>query len=263
MTKLAGARVIVGCLALFGAWGCGSDDGGEGPGPTQTGTVPEQLEALQVAPAVDNGNAIEASGALSITGKDREYTLVVTPESGDAIDIELHSPALSPIGALHDKDVQIELSPAEMGGRSVAIHDEAGPVYVATAGDQSGAALADKVLGAGFASWGDAVGTQTDGTFVWTYNKAVLAGDDGPVEVLPGEVATVEVDGATWRVVVIASYTVGTNPDADQLPACSPEDMLAFEALRVEAAPEEAPVTRLAGVDVAYIGCTAPGGGHD
>jgi hypothetical protein len=257
MTRLACTRLVtLGCLSLIGLSGCGSDE------PGQTGTVPEQLEALQVAPAVEEGGAIQASGTLAITGQDREYTLSVTPEGAATIDIALHSPALSPLAALHDKAVEVELGPAEMGGRSLAIRDEAGPVYVATAGDGSGVELAEKALGAGFATWGAEVGTETDGTFVWSYKKAVLAGDGGPVEVLPGEVATVEVDGATWRVVVIASYTVGTNPDADALPACSPEDMLAFEALRVEAAAEEEPVRRLADAQVAYIGCTAPGGGE-
>lgn len=255
MPRLASVCALtVGCLSLSAMWGCGSDE------PSSTGTVPEQLEALDVAASISQAGQVVAAGTLTISGSEREYALTVESAEGDRVDIELHSPALSPLATLHDKTVEIELGPTEMGGRSLAISDEAGPAYVATAGDGAGIDLAEKVLGEGFATWGAEVGTETDGTFVWTYKKAVLAGDAGPVEVLPGEVTTLEVDGATWRVVVIASYTVDTNPDADELPACSPEDMLGFEALRVQAAAEEAPVRRLANAQVAYMGCTAPGG---
>ena len=255
MARLACFRSLtIGCLALSGMAGCADDE------PTQTGTIPEQLESLEVAAAVDSGGVMNAAGTLAIAGNDREYTLSVEAEGAAPVSIAVHSPALTPLAALDGKAAQVELSAPAMGGRSLVVSDDAGALYVANAGDFAGIEVAEKALGADFATWGAEVGSETDGTFVWSYKKAVLATDAGPVEVLPGVVTTIDVDGAKWRVVIIASYTVEANPDADALPACSPEDMLAFEALRVEAAAAEQPVRRLAEAQVAFMGCTAPGG---
>src|SRR5688572_8109435 len=50
MPRLACLRLLtIGSLVLAGVAGCGGD---KEPEPTQTGTIPEQLESLEVAPTV-------------------------------------------------------------------------------------------------------------------------------------------------------------------------------------------------------------------
>jgi hypothetical protein len=173
---------------------------------------------------------------------------------------DLHTPGATPLDSLDGVEATIELSDMGMGGRSIVISDDDGPLYVGSLGDGPGLDAVREIFGEGFVTWGDEVGTQTDGTFVWTYAPAVFATDNGEVELQPGEVDSIVVDGVEWRVVVSASYEVSANPDADEMPGCSPESMLGFELLRVAEPIEVATIARLAEAPVAYVGCTAPGG---
>jgi hypothetical protein len=266
MARLTSSLLVALLPLTLALVGCSSDDNEKGdpsgPGPSVTGTIPEQLEALEVAlTAMDPGSAMDLSGAMSVTGKDRDFTLTVQGAS-ETTSIAVHSPAATPLLALEGLDVEVALSASEMGGRSMIVSDDTGALYVASLGDSQGDHAVTVAFGESFASYGAEVGSETDGTFVWSYKKVIFAGDDGPVEALPGEVLTLKIAGAMWRVVVSASYTVGPNPQAEALPGCSPEDMLGFEALRIESATEEEPVRRLTDATAAYVGCTAPGGGE-
>jgi hypothetical protein len=245
---------FLGVTAL--AAGC---DGDPNPEPEETGTIPEQLEAFQVTVENDSGSPVSSSGTLAITGSEREFQIVLDdPAVGMAL--EIHTPGATPLTQLDGIDATVELSEMGMGGRSIVISDDDGPLYVGALGDSPGLNRVRELFGEGFVKWGAEVGTQTDGTFVWTYKPAVFATDDGDVELQPGEVDSIVVAGVEWRVVVSASYEVGTNPDADALPACSPESMLGFELLRVPEPAEITTIARLAEAPVAYVGCTAPGG---
>lgn len=248
--------LVLASTALSFAVGCGGDNTTEKP--TTTGTIPEQLESIEVGVTTEPAAALV--GALKVSGSAREYTLSVTTSTGP-VDVTLHSPGATPLMALDGQDVSVSVTEQGMGGRSLLVSDEAGILYAGVFGDPSGLTAAEEQLGNDFVRWGDEVGTETDGTFVWSYRKAVFATDDGDVTVLPGDVATIKLDGDTFRAVVIASYEVGTDPDATELPGCSPESMLGFELLRVAEAPApEARVVRPVGAQVAYAGCTAPGG---
>lgn len=241
-------------VAVAVAAGCHTD-----PEPEQTGTVPEQLEAFQVTIAEDTGSPMSLTGKLSIERVSERSFLISVEGSDLAGPIEIHSPGATPAD-LEGVDGTVELSEMGMGGRSIVLSDADGPLYVGALGDGPSQAQVREIFGEDFVTWGKAVGTQTDGYFVWTYAPAVFATDDGPVTLQPGEVDNIVVDGVKWRVVVSASYEVSENPDADEMPACSPESMLGFELLRVAEPIEVATIARLAEAPVAYVGCTAPGG---
>jgi hypothetical protein len=252
-TRSSFFSVLLGATAL--AVGCAND-----PEPEVTGTIPEQLESFQISMEDDSGQALSASGTIGVevTG-DREFQVFLAAAEGEK-GFDIHSPGATPLGNLDGAEVTVSLSEMGMGGRSIVISDDDGALYVGSLGDGPGLAQVREIFGEGFVTWGKEVGTQTDGTFVWTYAPAVFATDDGEVALLPGEVDSIVVDGVEWRVVVSASYEVGTNPDADALPACSPESMLGFELLRVAEPIEVATIARLAEAPVAHVGCTAPGG---
>ncbi len=230
------------------------------PEPEQTGTIPEQLEALEVTLGGDDGSLQSLSGVLQVTGADKEFTLQIGAGT-EQVAIEVLSPGATPLGSLEGVEASVELTEMGMGGRSLIVSDDTGPLYVGVLGDGMALSAVESHFGADFVRWGDEVGSQTDGTFVWSYAPAVFATDDGDVELSPGEVASIKIDGLEYRVVVSASYEVGTNPDADELPGCSPESMLGFELLRVAEPVVAATITRLPEATVAYVGCTAPGGG--
>ncbi len=242
------------------AVGCDKDpDPSPEPEPEVTGTIPEQLESFQITLENEPGAPVSKFGTLGITGADRQFEIAVDdPDLGMAF--QVHSPGATPLTQLDGVDATVSLSEMGMGGRSIVISDDDGPLYVGSLGDGPGLAQVREIFGEGFVTWGEEVGSQTDGTFVWTYAPAVFATDTGDVELQPGEVDSIVVDGVEWRVVVSASYQVGTNPDAEELPACSPESMLGFELLRVVEPAEVATLGRLAEAPVAYVGCTAPGG---
>lgn len=251
-------------LACFAA-GCDNGDATDGdsnPEPSTEGTIPEQLELLELSLTGLAQQQSSVAGALTVSGSAREFTITVAGEDAAAVELELHSPGASPLASLDGIDAAVRLTDEGMGGRSVIISDEAGIVYFGGVGDFGSTEAANEHFGSGFVTYGEKTGSQTDGMFVWTYAPAVFATDDGPVELLPGEVETIVVEGVKYRAVVSSSYEVGTNPDAEELPGCSPESMLGFELLRVDAAVDTSVVERLADHDVAYVGCTAPGGGE-
>lgn len=234
--------------------------------PPQSGTIPEQLEALAVtfpSSPPQTGGLVEVSGAIKIEGAARAFKLSVDGEKPLAFD--LHSPGDSPLDLLDGKTAKVALTPEGEGGRSVIVSDDTGALYIASFGDRQSVGEVDKVVGANVIRYGEEVGREGDGTFVWVYKKAVIASDDGDVAFLPGEVKVVKLKGVAYRVVFSAAYQVETDPDADALPACSPADMLGVEILRL---PAEHTVpalvlTRPLEKEVAFAGCTPPGGYAD
>lgn len=239
--------------------GCGDSGPSEG-GPSVSGEIPEQLEALGITPGSGSAGASSLGGALTVEGSGRDYTLSIDA-AGTTMSFDVHTPGASPLAGLAGDAMEIETTEGGFGGPSLFVSDSAGPRYIAVFGDGQAISAAEEHLGEGFVRPGDEVGWETDGTFVWSYRKAVFRTDDGDVALDPGQVETLRMGGASWRAVVIASYQVDTNPDADALPACSPESLLSFELLRVSEPPAaEAPLRRLADAIVAYAGCTPPGG---
>ena len=230
-----------------------------GSGPSVTGEVPEQLEALDVA-AGSSHSASSLGGTLTVEGAERDYTLSVEA-AGTKTSIAVHTPGASPLAKLAGDAMEIETTDGGFGGPSLFVADSAGPRYMAVFGDGQAISAAEERLHNGFVRSGDEVASETDGTFVWSYRKAVFKTDDGDVALDPGQVKTLRFDGVSWRAVVIASYEVGTNPDATELPGCSPESLLGFELFRVSEPPAaETPLRRIAKATAAFAGCTPPGG---
>ncbi|MFT3775113.1 MAG: hypothetical protein QM820_57940 [Minicystis sp.] len=234
--------------------GCG------GAGPSVTGTVPEQLEALDVKAGSSASSPQSLGGALTVAGAERDYTLSVDTGSAKT-SITVHTPGSSPLAKLAGEAMEIETTEGGFAGPSLFVSDASGPAYLAVFGDGLAISAAEERLGKGFVRSGDEVASETDGTFIWSYRKAVFKTDDGDVTLDPGQVKTLHLGGQTWRAVVIASYQVSTNPDASALPDCSPESLLGFELFRLSDPPAtETPLRRLAKLTPAFAGCTPPGG---
>lgn len=246
--------LAVGLSAVLGLTvGCGSS------GPSSSGTVPEQLEAIAISTAQSPVQSSSLSGALTVTGAERDFVLSVGA-AGATTAMNVHTPAASPLADLAGDDRTLEIVNEGFGsGPSLFVADAAGPVYVAVAGDGVAIQAAEERFGAGFVRSGDEVGSQTDGTFIWSYRKAVFKTDTGDVALSPGQVKTLSLGGSLYRAVVIISYEASTNPDATELPGCGPESLLGFELIRV-ATPVSAAsdLHRLAGLEAAFAGCTAP-----
>jgi hypothetical protein len=246
--------LALGLVAVLGwAIGCGS------AGPTSTGTVPEPLETITITEQQSTAQSGSFTGALSVTGEGRD--LVLSISSGAATTaVSLHSPASSPLAALAGEGRTVEIvNEAFEAGPSLFITDDAGAAYAAVAGDRMALQAAEQRFGAGFVRYGDVVGSETTSTFIWTYRKAVFKTDGGEVALSPGQVRALSFGGSLYRVVVITSYQATTNPDADVLPDCGPEDLLGFEMARVaKPLAETGDLHRLAGGDAAFAGCSVP-----
>jgi len=219
---------------------------------SQTGTIPEQLEAVAVLPTGGSFDAISASGDLAVTAEGRDFTLTITPAAGPAVEISVHSPTTN-LAKLDGLTVDADVSQSGLHEeRSLVISDDGGVVYAADVGQFNDTIVA--AFGADFATWGATVATDSDELYDWTYTSAKFQTDDGPVEILPGNAKTVVIAGDTYRIGVIAAYEVEAHPDA-ALPCGGISDLLSFEMLRIAEAEEPATVTRAAGADLAHNGC--------
>lgn len=230
-------------------------------GPFVEGTLPDQLEPLSVLAPNDQGGTLGASGMVHVVANgDRAFTLSVG-DAATAISLDVHTPGNSPLMQLDQKPATVQATSMEEGGRSLVLSDADGPLYIASFGDDAGNSSLEKTLGKGFVTHGEEVARQGDGTFIWSYTKGVFKTDEGDVALLPGEVKVIEIDGVSWRAVVTVAFTATTDPSASALPDCGPGDMLGFEMLRITD-PSSVATEKLlrAGKDIAYVGCTAPGG---
>lgn len=228
----------------------GSDDEPEGAHVAQL-----ELLSVQLTGATgDEYEAISGSGALTVTGSERDFTLSIADEAGP-LDVEVHSPGLSDLGALDGATVTVDLSTADFstGTRTIVISDESGPLYAADHG--TGSAELAEAFGAGFVGYGETLGTESREGYDWVYYTARFETDDGAVELEPGEVDTLSFDGVLWRVAVIAAYESSPQPDT-AVPACGgSDDLLSYEMLRVEEPAEPAVLVRPEGAKVAALSC--------
>ena len=223
----------------------------------------DQLEAMEGtlvegASALDDWDAVERTGTVTIDGMDGDYSLDVDDPAGDwstAFVMDLHLPGQTELSELSGQILTVEA--VEMQGeewpRSVVISDEEGPVMVADAGYDS--ARIEEIFGEGFVSHGTTVGTAEDQTWQWSYTSVVFQTDEGPVYLLPGEVTTITIDGQQWRAAASAAYRRDAQPDA-ALPGCpTVQNMLAYELMRLSESVSDELLERAADVDAASIGC--------
>lgn len=233
-------------LGLAALPGCGGEES------EQTGTAPEQLEAIEVS-GEDEYETVEHQGALTVSGSERDFSLEVATASGSP-KLTIHSPGMSDLSKLDGLTATVTLEPMGLHEeRSVMIADADGPLYVANVGHGIDA---DALFGEGFADWGETVATSSDELYDWEYTPAVFKGDDGDVTIEPGNTGTLKLAGATWRVAVIAAYKVTPHPDA-ALPCGGISDLLSYEMIRVDAEAEPAKLTRPANARLAHLGCMA------
>lgn len=173
------------------------------------------------------------TGDLSASGADRDYDLSVSDPTGTIFEAALHSPGDLDLGSLSGHSGTVTIYPDWTGehARLVAITQEDGLVYVANRG-MSGGDL-DTWFGADFATYGAALGTSRDENFNWTYHGVSFKTDEGAVEIAPGEVDTLTINGEMWEVVVIAAYDRELRPNGSIADCGPPEDLISYEMIRV------------------------------
>jgi hypothetical protein len=206
------------------------------------GSLDDQLEAFTIASVAPDGASevlepVTLTGVAAATGAGRNRSLVVSTDAGEWA-LDLHLPGGSDLSVVDGQSVEIDLPPSEQydlwGRAPFAIHDAAGPVLVVQMlGNAPDAA--DALLGDGFARYGETVGYDERGSHEFHTKYAVIATDDGPLEVAPGEVHAIQVAGATWRFVLLAAYEVDEESGTfDAASKCiGPPDTLSFEMLRI------------------------------
>jgi hypothetical protein len=207
------------------------------------GSLDDQLEALTLDATGPDGEplweATTLTGAVAVAGAAGDPTLTITTDAGDTI-LALHLPGASDLSGLDGQDLTVVVPGGEgwsyFGQDALSLSDAAGPVFAAQLVGHAPDA-SDALFGDGFARYGDKVGYDEKGSRAFHMRTAVFQTDDGPVEALPGEVHTIAVGGATYRLVVIASYETDEMSDAWDASKClGPPSALSFELLRVEGA---------------------------
>lgn len=215
----------------------------------------QQLEGFSLEITADDPEAGEfwyetsVEGTATVTGAERDHTVLIEA-ADETVELAVHTPAMTDLSVFDGSDVTVDVA-----GRSMAIRDEQGIAYAADAGGYVWQLEQD--LGGGFAEHGSVVRTEMDGTLAYKYRTAVFFGDDGEVEIHPGDSDTVTFDGVTYDVTVIASYTVEETMPFAAVAACGGvPDLLSYEMLRVEQPREPRTVARPEGLEMASgMGC--------
>lgn len=206
------------------------------------GSLEDQLEAFTIAATSADGESTRLepttiSGVAAVTGTGRDRSVAVSTDEGEWT-LDLHLPGGSDLSLIDGESVEVDLpSSGHLWGEApFAIHDAAGPVLVVQMLGHAPDA-ADALFGEGFARYGEAVGYDERGSHEFHIKNAIIATDEGPLEVAPGEVHAVTVGGASWRFVLVAAYEVGDESGLfDAASKClGPPDALSFEMLRVSA----------------------------
>ncbi|MCB9745437.1 MAG: hypothetical protein H6740_22860 [Alphaproteobacteria bacterium] len=222
-------------------------------------SIPEQLSTggavlTQGLELEEEYEDVAFSGALSVQGEGSDFTATLTTGDGDTFAFDVHSPTEAPLGQLDGAEVSVSMPIFGFEEtRSLILLEGADPVYVLDAGYSADDVNA--LFGAEVVSFGAEQATDRDSTWDWSYTTLRLSTDDGDVELLPGEVVEVTIDGARWRAAAIAAYDREVRPNG-ALPGCPVlHDVLSYELLRVEEAVTEDFLTRPLDQDPAALGC--------
>jgi hypothetical protein len=206
------------------------------------GSLQDQLEALEFTATDASGAAIddglEATGTLAVSGTADDPSLRIATAEGE-IGVDLHLPGSSELAWLDGADVTLSLPSPEAYDRwtqaPLVLSDDDGPAFVAQLIGHSPDA-ADATFGVDFVRYGATHGYDEKGSTAFHTRSAVVQTDDGPIDVLPGEVHAISLDGVAWRFVLIAAYEVdepsGTFEAASK--CMGPPDALSFEMVRVD-----------------------------
>lgn len=199
-----------------------------------TGEITEQLEAITVSGLEDN-----LSGTFAATGQDRDY--VLTDEQQSVV-VDIHTPTAAVLTALDGRVLSFESE----GGAPTRTWRASDPDPAWLVYRNGSTALVDEWFGAEFATLGEKVGHErpSDGGIARRdFHTAQFQTDDGPVELLPGDVDTLTIAGVSWRVGVVAAWfdnAAHTNSKC----GAGDQAMLSYELLRVDAPVEPDRMTR-------------------
>lgn len=228
---------LLASLASLALGGCDRADG----------SLQDQLEALTIdatdaagQPIAFEDEARNTAGLLGVSGTPLDPQLHLTREAGD-IDVSLHMPGSSDLTWLDGATVTLSLPPDDVHDRWTArpfiIADADGPALVAQLVGHAPDA-ADDVFGSGFVRYGAEQGYDERGSRAFHTRSVIVQTDEGPLEVLPGEVHGIQVGGDDWRFVLIAAYEVDEPSGRwNAAPKCmGPPDAMSFEMVRLSLA---------------------------
>lgn len=187
------------------------------------------------------------TGSASVEGEGREFAL----SDGDATwSLAVHTPGESALDSLDGRGLTVEVHTWEVEesngelAAAIQVSDGDGLVYVA-AGPENGKRLARDLFGEDFATFGEALGE--DVGYVYgdeeqrvEFHAVVLATDDGPVRVDPGEATHIAVGGQRWRFTLHTAFrAIADDGGMFFKNKCGGDDVRAmgFEMLRIEGEP--------------------------
>lgn len=169
------------------------------------------------------------SGALEVIAgaEDGDWTLTLGDTSFD-----YHSPSRADLSALAGRTLTASITD-DWGGSSPFQLREGEQVVFAVETYDDGSGL----FGETRWEFGEAVGegdviNEYDEPTAVKFHAVTIHADDGDVTALPGEPVSVLLDGATWRLTVVASYEID---EQDGLfggnAKCGPSDLLSVELM--------------------------------
>lgn len=196
------------------------------------------LEAVQVSEVYDE-TPVEASGPLTATpgAGEGDWSLAV----GDQV-WSYHSPSRVDFAELDGVEVAASAAWSWTGSPSLSIDDAAGVRFLTTSEDDGTATFGRTVWKLGDVIGRGVIDEHNGEQQEVRFTDVAVAADDGEVRLLPGEPTSVTIDGARWRLTVIAAY----EPENPKNAKCGAPDMLSVELVRTEREPGE-PLVRPSG----------------
>ena len=234
-------RISVVTVSLLTLTGCGRN----------WGAAVEQLESPTQDVTDAQGEWLEelsATGEVVVTGEERDWTLALENDEG-IFHVDLHSPTVADLSILDGRELTIDYDGEPWSGGAFVIEDERGVVYAST--DDGNLS---ELLGEGVIEEGVALGARTDDRVTTIFLTLIVHSDEGDVELEPGDVAEVAVDGVRWRVGAIAAYDIEDHRDYD----CGPSGVVSVEVLRLDDRTVELPsepIARPSGMGEASGSC--------
>lgn len=209
----------------------------------------EQLEALEIASS-SNEDVAPVSGRLNVAGSGRDFTLTVT--EGDGVhEFRIHSPGESDLQSLDGRMVEVAWR-TDTWSSALFVADADGPLYIADGG--TGDYFVGTLFGRAPVESGEILAETREGDHRIQYTTLEFASDGGPVALVPGEVETLTLDGATWRAAAVAGWSAKRT--SGQTTRCiSMLASLSYELLRIDTVVEPRSLVRAPDLDIARHGC--------
>lgn len=205
---------------------------------TPDGGDSTRLEAFSASDGTSSWDETAYTGATTVTGQGRDWSLAVAADDGTTSTVTVHTPGESDLSSLSGMALTTTLAsvwgtnPRDVEIDTVAGDEPAAPRFLAQIYDHG---VATDQFGEDFVAYGDVVGTGTItdeyGDYTVEYHAVTFQTDDGTVTAEAGVPVELTIDGQSWRVVVHAAFQVTEYPEA--LPGCGGgvSDTLSFELL--------------------------------